>query len=107
MGFIVAILSGGNRRKQVRKLTGRNIPLLLWCRSVYAGRSMARASVRQMWKDKIEGKTSAKAWPEAPSLARPPFAGRVLGIDPSLRGTGLALIEFAPGRTPVLLRCRR
>ncbi len=67
---------------------------------------MARQSVRQMWKDKIEGKTSAKAWPEVPTLARPPFAGRVLGIDPSLRGTGLALIEFAPGRTPVLLRCR-
>jgi crossover junction endodeoxyribonuclease RuvC len=30
----------------------------------------------------------------------------VLGIDPSLRGTGLALIEFAPSRQPVLLRCR-
>ena len=40
------------------------------------------------------------------TLTRPPFAGRVLGIDPSLRGTGLALIEFAPGRQPVLLRCR-
>lgn len=34
------------------------------------------------------------------------FAGRVLGIDPSLRGTGLALVEFTPGRQPVLLRCR-
>jgi crossover junction endodeoxyribonuclease RuvC len=30
----------------------------------------------------------------------------VLGIDPSLRGTGLALVEFAPGRAPVLLRCQ-
>ncbi len=67
---------------------------------------MARSSVRQMWKDKIEGKTSSKAWPAAPALARPPFSGRVLGIDPSLRGTGLALVEFAPGRAPVLLRCR-
>jgi crossover junction endodeoxyribonuclease RuvC len=38
-------------------------------------------------------------------LQRSPFAGRVLGIDPSLRGTGLALIEFAAGRQPVLLRC--
>src|SRR5205823_4704973 len=36
---------------------------------------------------------------------RKPFAGLVLGIDPSLRGTGLALIEFTPGRQPVLLRC--
>ena len=40
------------------------------------------------------------------SLQRPPFVGTVLGIDPSLRGTGLALIEFAPSRQPVLLRCR-
>jgi crossover junction endodeoxyribonuclease RuvC len=30
----------------------------------------------------------------------------VLGVDPSLRGTGLALVVFAPGRTPVLLRCQ-
>lgn len=67
---------------------------------------MARTSVRQMWKDKLEGKLAPKSWPEAPTLQRPAFQGRVLGIDPSLRGTGLALIEFAPGRTPVLLRCQ-
>lgn len=66
---------------------------------------MARASVRQLWKAKIEGKLAGKSWPEAPTLQRPAFAGRVLGVDPSLRGTGLALIEFAPGRQPVLLRC--
>lgn len=30
----------------------------------------------------------------------------MLGIDPSLRGTGLALLEFAPGRPVVLLRAR-
>ena len=58
-----------------------------------------------MWKAKLEGKLAAKAWPDAPSLHRPAFVGRVLGIDPSLRGTGLALIEFTPGRPPVLLRC--
>lgn len=29
----------------------------------------------------------------------------VLGIDPSLRGTGLALVDFQAGRLPVLLRC--
>ena len=39
-------------------------------------------------------------------LRRAPFVGVVLGIDPSLRGTGLALIEFVPGRAPVLLRCQ-
>jgi crossover junction endodeoxyribonuclease RuvC len=59
-----------------------------------------------MWKAKLEGKLTAKTWPEAPTLQRPAFHGRVLGIDPSLRGTGLALIEFTPGRQPVLLRCQ-
>jgi crossover junction endodeoxyribonuclease RuvC len=67
---------------------------------------MARSSVRQMWKDKLEGKLAPKGWPVAPTLTRPAFSGRVLGVDPSLRGTGLALIEFVPGRAPVLLRCQ-
>jgi crossover junction endodeoxyribonuclease RuvC len=59
-----------------------------------------------MWKAKLEGKITAKTWPDAPTLQRPAFHGRVLGIDPSLRGTGLALIEFVAGRQPVLLRCQ-
>jgi crossover junction endodeoxyribonuclease RuvC len=67
---------------------------------------MARVSVRQLWKSHLAGKLAPREWPSAPALQRPPFAGRVLGIDPSLRGTGLALLEFAPGRAPVLLRCR-
>lgn len=37
---------------------------------------------------------------------RAPFRGQVLGIDPSLRGTGLALIEFVPGRASLLLHSR-
>lgn len=68
---------------------------------------MARNSVRQMWKAKLEGRLATKSWSDAPMLSRPAFTGRVLGIDPSLRGTGLALIEFAPGRQPVLLRCEK
>jgi crossover junction endodeoxyribonuclease RuvC len=66
---------------------------------------MARTSVRQLWKAKLEGKLASKDWPDAPAPQRTPFVGRVLGIDPSLRGTGLALIEFLPGRPSVLLRC--
>ena len=69
-----------------------------------------------MWKAKLEGGSLP-----APSLAprgvrqegnglfalkRAAFSGLVLGIDPSLRGTGLALIEFVPGRQPLLLRCQ-
>lgn len=67
---------------------------------------MARASVRSLWKAKLEGRLAAKQWPDAPTLHRPAYGGRVLGIDPSLRGTGLALIEFVPGRQPVMLRCQ-
>jgi len=78
---------------------------------------MARMNVRQMWAAKLAGRPvpAAVALPRAAAesaqaslrvRARVPFAGVVLGIDPSLRGTGLALIEFAPGRAPVLLRCQ-
>lgn len=73
-------------------------------------------NVRQMWAAKLAGRAMPAALPtprltEAlpgvpPSVpARRPFAGVVLGVDPSLRGTGLALLEFAPGRQPLLLRC--
>ena len=76
---------------------------------------MARMNVRRMWAAKLAGqpvvnghasvrRTPARVPTEIP--ARTPFAGLVLGIDPSLRGTGLVLIEFAPGRQPVLLRCQ-
>lgn len=40
------------------------------------------------------------------NLQRVPFSGQVLGIDPSLRGTGLAVIEFSGGRQPVMLHCQ-
>lgn len=63
-------------------------------------------NVRQMWKAKLEGRAVPASGPAVVSLQRVPFRGVVLGVDPSLRGTGLALIEFAPGRAPVLLRCR-
>jgi crossover junction endodeoxyribonuclease RuvC len=82
---------------------------------------MPRQNVRQLWAAKLSGKITAASTAtltataslkhltlEASatlSLTRAPFSGRVLGIDPSLRGTGLALIEFTPGRQPILLRC--
>jgi crossover junction endodeoxyribonuclease RuvC len=74
---------------------------------------MARMSTRQMWTAKLAGKpvpgrplASARGTLAAELLPRQAFAGLVLGIDPSLRGTGLALIEFRAGRAPLLLRCR-
>jgi crossover junction endodeoxyribonuclease RuvC len=78
---------------------------------------MARMNVRQMWAAKLAGRGLPapmpvpsngveRASPASPVQPRRPFAGLVLGIDPSLRGTGLALIEFTPGRQPLLLRCQ-
>lgn len=34
--------------------------------------------------------------------ARAPYSGFVLGIDPSLRGSGFAVVEFVPGKNPKL-----
>jgi crossover junction endodeoxyribonuclease RuvC len=69
---------------------------------------MGRLSVRQMWAAKLAGKLAPVVDITRGdfALTRTPFAGRVLGIDPSLRGTGLVLIEFVPGRAPVLLHSR-
>lgn len=78
---------------------------------------MARMNVRQMWAAKLAGKPlpaavalpgNAAATVELSREVRPraAFVGTVLGIDPSLRGTGLALLEFSVGRPPVLLRCQ-
>ena len=81
---------------------------------------MARRNVRDLWKAKLEGRLPPPEMPAA--LLRPTgksvavvgslmpvrhnFTGRVLGIDPSLRGTGLSLVELAPGRQPVVLLSR-
>ena len=67
---------------------------------------MARMSVREMWKAKLEGRLPAPIGQGASGGLRQPFVGRVLGIGPSLRGTGLALIEFGAGRPALLLRAR-
>ena len=67
-------------------------------------------NVRQMWKARLEGRpvqARRDRWADsAPAAGRTPFSGRILGIDPSLRGTGLAIVEFAAGRPPLLLSCR-
>ncbi|MDR2513294.1 MAG: crossover junction endodeoxyribonuclease RuvC [Puniceicoccales bacterium] len=59
---------------------------------------MARKSSRTLWAEKIiEGKnTSTAAHPPGP---RQRFAGHILGIDPSLRGTGLAVVALGQPST--------
>jgi crossover junction endodeoxyribonuclease RuvC len=67
---------------------------------------MGRASIRQQWKAKLEGKevsSKASLWEVKQGGS---FEGQVLGIDPSLRGTGLSLIEFKRGKSPIMLRCQ-
>src|ERR1022692_3662229 len=75
---------------------------------------MAKMSSRQMWTAKLTGKPGAgrpaatprRAVPDGELYQKRAFCGLVLGIDPSLRGTGLALVDFQANRMPVLLRCR-
>lgn len=66
---------------------------------------MPRKTARSLWADKItlnsEGKAILKEtdWgsPKGVAGARVAYTGIVLGIDPSLRGTGLAVLEFHAG----------
>lgn len=67
-------------------------------------------SARSLWTEVIKsGKALGKAGPaevlQAGSMpgAHTAFAGRVLGIDPSLRGTGLAVVSFQPRQEPQFL----
>ena len=64
---------------------------------------MPRKSTRQLWADKLSGKNVPQTSDAALSLQKKPFRGIVLGIDPSLRGTGLALLQFIPGEKAKLL----
>lgn len=84
---------------------------------------MGRKSSRDLWTAKLaanalggggavagaqSGKKAAPASTARATLAaklgtRPPFHGVVLGVDPSLRGTGLAVVRFSPPQQPRLL----
>lgn len=55
---------------------------------------MAKKSVRAQWAAKLKGKLPSSKGPEAGTIiSRKPFHGTILGIDPSLRGTGLAVLK--------------
>jgi crossover junction endodeoxyribonuclease RuvC len=61
---------------------------------------MARKSSRSLWTDKLSGVASTPTGAKAPRTRKTPasITGRgcraiILGIDPSLRGTGLAVID--------------
>lgn len=71
---------------------------------------MSAKSSRSLWSQKLAGADPApdgtiklgRAKADTPLGLRRPFDGHVLGVDPSLRGTGLAVIEFRPGAEPKL-----
>lgn len=64
-----------------------------------------------MWSAKLQGQgvgalVSSEDIVREIEARRKPFDGTVLGVDPSLRGTGLALVKFVPGQKPRLLGSR-
>lgn len=59
---------------------------------------MARKSSRSLWTAHLAKKGPDKARAQAEVTLGRPFSGRVLGIDPSLRGSGFAVIEYQPGQ---------
>ena len=72
---------------------------------------MARNSRRALWTAKVLGNLpnqvrsideDAALGSQHTPLGRRAFHGIVLGIDPSLRGTGLALVEFSPAGARLL-----
>lgn len=60
----------------------------------------------QLWAAKLAGKPLPRPTELPVLLGRPSFAGIVLGIDPSLRGTGLAVVAFHGKEAPQLLGSR-
>ncbi|MDQ8182535.1 crossover junction endodeoxyribonuclease RuvC [Pelagicoccus sp. SDUM812005] len=65
---------------------------------------MARKGVRDLWKAKVAGKPVASNIGAMASLVKKKYVGTILGVDPSLRGSGFAVIEFASGGRQTLLR---
>ncbi|MBC2605555.1 crossover junction endodeoxyribonuclease RuvC [Pelagicoccus albus] len=65
---------------------------------------MARKNVRQLWKDKVAGKPVSTVSGLPAGFIKRKYVGTILGIDPSLRGTGLAVIEFGEKGRQILLR---
>lgn len=67
---------------------------------------MGRSSARVQWADKLAGKGVAPRKDAPPSLMRETFRGKILGVDPSLRGTGLAVVDFGNRREGALVESR-
>lgn len=62
---------------------------------------MPKQSARAQWAAQFKAGTIGQrpVGQEVLSATKTPFAGTILGIDPSLRGTGLAIVRFTPPDT--------
>ncbi|MDR3228917.1 MAG: crossover junction endodeoxyribonuclease RuvC [Puniceicoccales bacterium] len=58
---------------------------------------MARKNARSLWAEKLLNGTIGSPQKETAALVREPYTGHILGIDPSLRGTGLSVVMFERG----------
>jgi crossover junction endodeoxyribonuclease RuvC len=65
---------------------------------------MGRKSARTLWADKLAGKSTDSSNSSLLPVGTNRFKGLVLGIDPSLRGTGIALMEFDGKKQTVLVK---
>jgi crossover junction endodeoxyribonuclease RuvC len=67
--------------------------------------SMARKSTRKLWADYVARGGSAGSEPRGQVSMNVPaqFKGLVLGIDPSLRASGYAILRYSPGEKPQLI----
>jgi crossover junction endodeoxyribonuclease RuvC len=63
---------------------------------------MAKSS-RKLWTEHLARKRSGASRAQPEVVLGKAFSGRVLGIDPSLRGSGFAVIEYRAGDRPELL----
>lgn len=57
-----------------------------------------------MWADKVAGKAVGSSLVVPGSALKRRYVGTILGIDPSLRGMGLAVIEFSGSGRQTLIR---
>ena len=63
---------------------------------------MAKTSARKLWAMKLAGNLPASSASQVPSVGRKKVQGIILGVDPSLRGTGLAVLAIDGDRRNLL-----
>lgn len=59
---------------------------------------MAKQSARKLWAQKLAGTLPTSKGVPASIGIRKQFSGIILGVDPSLRGTGLSVLEIKSGK---------